>query len=132
MSGGSMEYMYSKDPLEQLGLLRRYLDTIETVFADAMTCKVGHGKDERESTPIERAAALIALHELRALASEAGQLAARIDTLSDVLQSVEWTRSCDTCPDSVLRAAEEWLSQRAGVKSLAAIVAEQSAPSRES
>lgn len=32
MSGGSMEYMYSKDPLEQLGLLRRYLDTIETLL----------------------------------------------------------------------------------------------------
>lgn len=131
MSGGSMEYMYSKDPLEQLVLLRLYLDTIETVFADAMTCKVGHGKDERESTPIERAATVMALHELRALANEADKLATRIDTLSEVLRSVEWTRSGDTCADSVLRAAEEWLSQRAGVKSLAAIVAEQSAPPRE-
>lgn len=56
MSGGSMEYMYSKDPLEQLGLLRRYLDTIETL------ARAASDRWEAPLESVEHEEASIALH----------------------------------------------------------------------
>ena len=138
MSGGSLDYLYCKEPGEIVSLLNGYMDRIlhELDRARALgpgTIFVGHekkddGKDDyskqirRDPTDIERAAVELFRVEIVKLNNDARALFDRVRSMCDVLHSIEWSASCDTGPDDTLQTCEKWLSKRAGVESIRALL----------
>jgi len=140
MSGGSLEYLYSKDPSELLARLDYYMDRIlgELDRAQALGPgeismgyeKMADGKNEyakpihRDPTDIERAAVALFRTEITKLLADANALFARVEPMCDVLQSIEWSLSCDSTPSGTLQSCERWLSKRIGVESIRVVLEE--------
>ena len=94
MSGGSFEYLYSKDAGEVLATL-----TTVRRMASVLDDEFGHLAKDAVDATLE----IIRLgHELQE----------KLDGLADLWKAVEWWQSCDTSRDQALIELGKWKAAR--------------------
>lgn len=108
MSGGSLDYLYRREPEEQLGLLLRYLDEIHSSLDRSLKCKIRHELNTHNLTEDERISVTLAKEEIDDIAEKVRFLSKRVGKLNNVLQAIEWELSGDSDLSSVVLEAVRW------------------------
>lgn len=125
MSGGSYDYLYSKEPAEKVGLIARQGDDLLADFdrfvSINMTYNEAYETDkkqpyERAATEMEQMACLLVRKRFVEFVEKAKKLMAEVEQFDDLLHSIEWTASCDTGPSAVVDACAKYLESRLGMK----------------
>lgn len=104
MSGGSYDYLYSKEDLLGHGSdLRNMADSCEKYAICTYEYWLG-GPERRQLNHEERLALKACASFLRYKADYLRLLEEDLNKLRPLLKSVEWTDSCDSGPDDIIAA----------------------------
>lgn len=125
MSGGSYNYLYTKDSSEKTGLIvqqrEELLADFDRFVGVNLTYNEAYETDkkqpyERPATEIEQIAVALTRKRFVEFIEKAKVLIAEADQFDDLLHSIEWTASCDTGPSAVVHSCIKYFEERVGVK----------------